>query len=67
MEIVSIGPGKMRNAGASEGFIIQYVNDRPVKTAKEVIDIAKNSRRSVFLEGVTAYGKASYFGFGKDE
>lgn len=67
VEIVSVGPGKMRNAGASEGFVIQYVNDRPVKTAKEVIDIAKNSRRSVFLEGVTAYGKASYFGFGKDE
>ena len=67
VEIVSVGPGKMRNAGASEGFIIQYVNDRPVKTAKEVIDIAKNSRRSVFLEGVTVYGKASYFGFGKDE
>ena len=67
VEIVSLSSGKMLDAGASEGFIIQYVNDQPVKTPQDVIDIAKKSRRAIFIEGVTAYGKSGYFGFGKDE
>lgn len=67
VEITSIGQGKIKDAGATEGFIIQYVNDQPVKTAKDVVELASKSRRAVYIEGVTASGKASYFGFGKDE
>ena len=67
VEIVSVGQGKLLDAGASEGFIIQYVNDQPVSTPQDVIDIAAKTKRAVFIEGVTAYGKASYFGFGKNE
>ena len=66
VEIVSVGPGKLLDAGASEGFVILYVNDQAVNTPDEVIEIAKKSRRAVYIEGVTAYGKASYFGFGKE-
>lgn len=67
VEIVTVGPGKMLDAGASEGFIIQYVNDQPVSSPKDVIDIAGKTKRAIFIEGVTANGKASYFGFGKNE
>ena len=67
VEIVSVGPGKMLDAGASEGFIIQYVNDQPVSSPKDVVDIASKTKRAIFIEGVTANGKASYFGFGKNE
>ena len=67
VEIVSVGPGKMLEAGASEGFIIQYVNDQPVSSPKDVIDIAGKTKRAIFIEGVTANGRASYFGFGKNE
>ena len=67
VEIVSLGSGKMREAGASEGFVIQYVNDQPVDNAKQVVEIANKSKRAVFIEGVSASGRASYFGFGKDE
>lgn len=66
VEIVSVGEGKLLDAGASEGFVILYVNDQPVSKPEEVIEIAKKSRRAVYIEGVTAYGKASYFGFGKE-
>ena len=66
VEIVSVGNGKMLEAGAAEGFIIQYVNDQPVSKPQDVIEIAKKSRRAVFIEGVTAYGKPGYFGFGKE-
>ena len=64
VEIVELGPGKLKEAGATEGFIIQYVNDQLVKTPQDVIDIVKKSKRAVFVQGVTPSGKTGYFGFG---
>lgn len=64
VEISSVGPGKVAEAGVEEGFIILYVNDQPVSEPKDVIEITKKSKRAVFIEGVTPYGKSSYFGFG---
>ena len=55
---------KMKEAGASDGFIILYVNDKAVKSPEDVIEIAKNSKRAVFIEGVTASGRTGYFAFG---
>ena len=66
VEIVSVGSGKLLDAGASEGFVILYVNDQAVSKPEDVIEIANKSRRAVYIEGVTAYGKSSYFGFGKE-
>ena len=63
VEIVEVGPGKMKEAGASDGFIILYVNDKAVKSPEDVIEIAKNSKRAVFVEGVTASGRTGYFAF----
>ena len=67
VEIKSLSSGKMRDAGATEGFVIVYVNDQLVTKPQDVIDLAKKSRRAIFIEGYTASGKASYFGFGKDD
>lgn len=67
VEIVSAGNGKMAQAGAENGFIIRFVNDQKVTKPQDVIDIAKKSKRSIFIEGVTAFGRPRYFGFGKDE
>ena len=64
VEIVELGPGKLMDAGAVEGFIILYVNDHPVKTPQDVIDIVKKSKRTVFVEGITPAGRVGYFGFG---
>ncbi len=62
--ISELGPGKLMEAGAVEGFIIQYVNDQAVKTPQDVIDIVKKSKRAVFVEGITPSGRTGYFGFG---
>ena len=64
VEIVELGPGKLMEAGATEGFIIMYVNDHPVSTPQDVIDIVKKSKRTVFIEGITPSGRTGYFGFG---
>ena len=66
VEIVSVGPGKVQEAGAVEGFVILYVNDQPVSDPEDVINIAKKAKRAIYVEGVTRNGKASYFAFGKE-
>ena len=66
VEIVSAGNGKLAQAGGQDGFIIQYVNDQKVSKPQDVVDIAKKTKRAIFIEGVTAGGRPGYFGFGKE-
>ena len=66
VEIVSVGPGKVQEAGAEEGFVILFVNDQPVSKPEDVVNIAKKAKRGIYVEGITKYGKAAYFAFGKD-
>ena len=66
VEIISLGSGKLLDAGASDGFVILYVNDQPVSKPEEVVEIAKKAKRAVYIEGVTANGRPSYFAFGKE-
>jgi S1-C subfamily serine protease len=65
VEIVSLGSGKMSDAGAREGGVILYVNDKSVSKPEEVVAIAKKSARAVYIEGVDKSGRTFYFGFGK--
>lgn len=63
--VVDAGEGKLAGAGASEGFVIEYVNDRAVSTPQEVANAAKKALRTIFIQGRTSGGKTSYFAFGK--
>ena len=66
VEIVSVGEGKVKDAGVEPGFIILFVNDEPVSKPEDVIAIAKKAKRSIFIQGVSPEGKSSYFGFGRE-
>ena len=66
VEIVSAGNGKLAQAGASDGFIIQYVNDQAVKTPQDVVDLAAKGKRIVSIEGVSRSGKTGFLAFGKE-
>ena len=65
VEIVSLGSGKMAEAGAREGGIIAYVNGKNVSKPEEVVALAKKAARAIYVEGVDKSGRAFYFGFGK--
>ena len=65
VKIVSVGQGKMAQAGATAGSVILYVNDEPVSKPDDVIAKAKKASRGIYIEGVDANGKTFYFGFGK--
>jgi len=62
--IVEAGQGKMQQAGAQKGTVITYVNDNPVGTPQDVLNIAKKSRRTLLFEGVSSEGRGVYFYFG---
>ena len=65
VEIVSLGSGKMAEAGAKAGSIITFVNDTAVSKPEEVVAKAKKATRAIYLEGVDKNGRSFYFGFGK--
>ena len=65
VKIVSVGQGKMAEAGATAGSVILYVNDEAVSKPEDVIAKAKKAQRGIYIEGVDANGKSFYFGFGK--
>lgn len=66
VEVVSAGNGRMRENGVTDGFIILYVNDQPVSSPQDVVNIAKKAKKSIFIQGVTPAGREAYFGFGKE-
>ncbi|MBR1868643.1 MAG: Do family serine endopeptidase, partial [Bacteroidales bacterium] len=45
VEVVSVGQGKMAQAGATAGSIILYVNDEPVSKPEDIIAKAKKAQR----------------------
>ena len=66
VEIVSVGPGKMLEAGAEVGTLIRFVNDESVSKPEDVVKIAAKAKRLVFFQGIGPDGKSTYFGFGKE-
>jgi Do/DeqQ family serine protease len=65
VEIVSLGSGKMAEAGAKAGSVITYVNDEAVSKPEEVVAKAKKASRAIYIEGVDKNKRSFYFGFGK--
>ena len=64
--VVSVGPGKMQDAGVQDGFVIKYVNDKKVAKPEDVVNVAKKASRTIYIEGILPSGRPSYFGFGKE-
>ena len=65
VQIVSVGSGKMAEAGAMDNTIITHVNGSAVSSPEDVVAKAKKATRAVYIEGVDMNGRAFYFGFGK--
>ena len=65
LEIIKIGKGKLQEEGLSKGFIIQKVNDDPVKTIDDLQKIVKEVSMSkdpvLFIQGIYPTGKRKYF------
>lgn len=63
VRIVNIKNGMLSRIGVEEGFIIISVNKVPLKEAKQSIEILKNLRGRVILEGMNNAGVKGYYSF----
>ena len=55
----------MKKAGLTKGFIIQKVNEEPVKTLDDLQNIVKEASTSkepvLYIQGIYPTGKKKYF------
>ena len=65
LEVVKVNGGKMKEAGVPKGFIIQNVNDTPMKTVDDLQDVVKKASTSrepvLIIKGLYPTGKRGYF------
>ena len=65
LEVIKVNGGKMKEAGIPKGFIIQRVNDEPMKTIEDLQDAVKNASTSrepvLIVKGLFPTGKRGYF------
>ena len=65
LEVIKVNRGKIADAGISKGFIIQKVNDQPMKTLDDLQEAVKEASTSkepvLFIQGIYPTGKKAYF------
>ncbi|MBN2697667.1 MAG: Do family serine endopeptidase [Bacteroidales bacterium] len=64
VKVTSVQSGKFMKVGIREGFIVTFVNKKPVNSVKDITDILKDAEGGVIIEGVYEDGSRSYYAFG---
>jgi serine protease Do len=64
LRVSKLGPGKLRNAGIREGFIITSVDHKKVSTPEELKQVLDNKKGGILIEGVNTNGSKAYYAFG---
>ena len=64
VKIKSLEPGKLKNQGLLEGYIITQVNQKPVETVEQLTSFLNSAKGGVYLEIMLPSGKKEYIGFG---
>ena len=65
LEITKVNKGKLQEEGLTKGFIIQKVNDDPIKTVDDMQKVVKDASTSkepvLYIQGIYPTGKKKYF------
>jgi S1-C subfamily serine protease len=65
LEVIKVNNGALKEAGVPKGFIIQKVNDEPMKSIDDIQKAVKNASTSkdpvLFIQGLYPTGKKAYF------
>ncbi|MEN8228299.1 MAG: Do family serine endopeptidase [Bacteroidota bacterium] len=64
VRVKTVKPGKFMKVGIKEGFVLTFVNKKPVNNVKDIADILKKTEGGVIIEGVDGNGAKSYYAFG---
>ncbi|MEQ9439701.1 MAG: trypsin-like peptidase domain-containing protein [Cyclobacteriaceae bacterium] len=63
-QILRLSDGKWKNAGLEEGFIITSIDKSSIKNAKELEEVMLEKQGGILIEGYTAAGEKTFYGFG---
>lgn len=65
LQVAKVSGGKLKEAGVPQGFIIQRVNDTPMKSVEDLQNVVKETSTSkepvLFVQGIFPTGKKGYF------
>ena len=65
LEVMKVNNGALKKAGITKGYIIQKINDQPVKSIDELQKIVKEASTSkepvLYIQGYFPTGKKGYF------
>lgn len=64
VKVTKLGSGKLRVAGIKEGFIITKVDSQSIKDSQEIVELLKNKKGGVLIEGIYPNGMKGYYSFG---
>ncbi len=64
VKITSLSLGKLAQVGVKKGFIITKVDDTPITSAEQLIELLETKKGGVLLEGIYQNGTKAYYGFG---
>lgn len=64
VKVSSLENGKLLREGIKKNYIILKINNQPVHSAQEVIEILKTTKGGLLLEGIYPDGTKAYYGFG---
>ena len=63
--MTKVSGGRLKNAGVPQGFIIQRVNDKAMKTIDDLQATVKEASKSkepvLYIQGIYPTGKKGYF------
>lgn len=66
IKIIALNKGKLKEAGLREGFIITYVNKKPIYEVNDFKREIGNARGGILVEGLYPDGELAYYVFGID-
>jgi Do/DeqQ family serine protease len=62
--VLNLVNGKLKQAGVREGFIIQKINKKPVKTVDDVMEALSENEGGILLEGRYPNGTKAFYAIG---
>ncbi|GAB4375761.1 MAG: trypsin-like peptidase domain-containing protein [Salibacteraceae bacterium] len=64
VRVKELGRGKLQSAGIMPDFIITKVDQTPIMSKEQLLEVLKNKSGGVLIEGIYPNGKRAYYGFG---
>lgn len=65
LEVLKVNNGALKEAGINKGFIIQKINNEPIKTIEELQSVVKKASTSkepvLYVQGIYPTGKKAYY------